>query len=214
MNFHKVHVSSVYTGVCTNVVGLFFLGALLVSLVASPIVFITSLLHLPKFYALLIGNLFRTWHSLTHCNFIFLYSKSIVLSNLSFFLHSHTKCSNLSNMVSIFNILCFVANLVLLIICFFIVHISIFFYHQLLPNLFFLHIPYGSCGWYAVRMALGCIVLYTLRFFRHQVCTFDSFFLLLISLLIINKEDLYWVNKCNFSTNQCSAKFLISYLSI
>jgi hypothetical protein len=126
MNFHKVHVSSVYTGVCTNVVGL-FLGALLVSLVASPIVFITSLLHLPKFYALLIGNLFRTWHSLTHCNFIFLYSKSIVLSNLSFFLHSHTKCSNLSNMVSIFTILCFMANLVLLIICFFIAHISTFF---------------------------------------------------------------------------------------
>lgn len=70
-------------------------------------------------------------------------------------------------------------NPVLLIVCFFIVHFD-FFYHQLFHNLFFLHIVYGTYCWYAVRMVLGCIVLYTLRFLRHQVCTFASFSLFLI----------------------------------
>lgn len=40
-----------------------------------------------------------------------------------------------------------------------------------------------------------------------------SKFQYLYSLLIINLEDLYPVNKFNFSMNQCSAKFLMSYLS-
>ncbi|CAJ2664960.1 unnamed protein product [Trifolium pratense] len=90
--YHRFHLDNYDHLEFPGVVPRTFIGALLVSLVASPIVFITSLLHLPKFYALLI-----------------------------------------------------------------------------------------------VRMALGCIVLYTLRFFRHQIRNkfghqVEAFFVILTSI--------------------------------
>lgn len=57
-------------------------------------------------------------------------------------------------------------------------------------QLSFSHSVYWVCGgkyinvsycWCLVRMALGCITLYTLRFFRRQVCTFGLFSIDLLS---------------------------------
>lgn len=102
-----------------------FVGALFVSLVVTPIVSIATLLHLPKFYALLIGNLFTLDSQLTHYTlffflliFTFLYSESAVMFNLSVSPYiSLIKCQNLSNVLSIFTISCSVAKLRLLHVC-------------------------------------------------------------------------------------------------
>ncbi|XP_050874389.1 dol-P-Man:Man(7)GlcNAc(2)-PP-Dol alpha-1,6-mannosyltransferase isoform X3 [Lathyrus oleraceus] len=52
--YHRFHIDNFDYLEFPGVVPRTFIGALLVSLVASPIVLIASLLHLPKFYALLI----------------------------------------------------------------------------------------------------------------------------------------------------------------